>query len=397
MKRRAKHVAVNDDDCVFQIGYPRPTWENEEDLFSHFSTPCRIKIVANLQVEVVPVEEGVSYSNENESGKWESRNILFVPVDLKSYASKYMDDLQKRPPVEHNSHESKDEEKEEEIVEICAGDSSSDEDQGRSDRLKCFVCGKLMWAKHFKEHMLTHSSDDKKKCIAKKPVKDVKPEQTNPIKHSEPESCEASPAAPEEGTSKEEQTGYICKTCGVFLENLEQHIATHTDIPDDTCAGCGKVFKIKKWIKEHTSRCRGQPNCKPCDLVFETRDEFNEHVKLSKGACHSREKIPKRYPCHLCDHVFTQERRLTRHMVVHTGEKEHLCDLCGTRFGRADYVLRHKKTYPDGACIVKFGKKRSKKEEVENSENSGETVLKVSDTKKLKKRRLLEVVVTPCM
>ena len=173
-------------------------------------------------------------------------------------------------------------------------------------------------------------------------------------------------------------TDVICKTCGASVENLQEHILAHKDVPENMCAGCGKSLK---YIKKHREICRGQPNCKPCGILFETHAEYTKHIGAGKNSCPNSANAQLRFPCELCELVFFQESRLKRHMVVHSGEKNHCCDVCGKGFKRKDYVNRHKRTYPDGSCVEMLEKKN----------------VKVVDAKKLKKTKLLEVVVKPCM
>ncbi len=46
--------------------------------------------------------------------------------------------------------------------------------------------------------------------------------------------------------------------------------------------------------------------------------------------------------------MFVQQGHLTVHMVMHMGEKNYKCDVCGWYFNWLDVVRRHKKTHTDG-------------------------------------------------
>ena len=49
----------------------------------------------------------------------------------------------------------------------------------------------------------------------------------------------------------------------------------------------------------------------------------------------------KKHHCEHCDRRFYTRKDVRRHMVVHTGRKDFLCQTCGQRFGRKDHLVRH--------------------------------------------------------
>ncbi|XP_063047503.1 zinc finger protein 184-like isoform X2 [Engraulis encrasicolus] len=55
----------------------------------------------------------------------------------------------------------------------------------------------------------------------------------------------------------------------------------------------------------------------------------------------------KTYPCPTCGRVFSVRFNMLKHAALHTGEKSHVCHLCGKDFARPDYLNSHLKVHSD--------------------------------------------------
>ncbi|XP_071448002.1 PR domain zinc finger protein 10-like [Hetaerina americana] len=51
----------------------------------------------------------------------------------------------------------------------------------------------------------------------------------------------------------------------------------------------------------------------------------------------------RRFPCSDCGRTFFTRKDVRRHLVVHTGRRDFLCQFCPQRFGRKDHLIRHTK------------------------------------------------------
>ncbi|KZO90498.1 hypothetical protein CALVIDRAFT_391695 [Calocera viscosa TUFC12733] len=51
----------------------------------------------------------------------------------------------------------------------------------------------------------------------------------------------------------------------------------------------------------------------------------------------------RKYPCKVCERVFTTSGHLSRHMKVHTGERKYVCPFpgCDVKCNRSDNLLQH--------------------------------------------------------
>ncbi|KZT55085.1 hypothetical protein CALCODRAFT_416615, partial [Calocera cornea HHB12733] len=50
----------------------------------------------------------------------------------------------------------------------------------------------------------------------------------------------------------------------------------------------------------------------------------------------------RKYPCKVCERVFTTSGHLSRHMKVHTGERKYVCPFpgCDVKCNRSDNLLQ---------------------------------------------------------
>jgi hypothetical protein len=74
--------------------------------------------------------------------------------------------------------------------------------------------------------------------------------------------------------------------------------------------------------------------CHICGKIISSRGNLNKHL-----AIHDPDK---KFPCKLCDLKFNQQRDLNTHsMQIHTGERPHICKICGKGFVHKHYLSEH--------------------------------------------------------
>lgn len=169
-----------------------------------------------------------------------------------------------------------------------------------------------------------------------------------------------------------------CGKAFVSRYKLMRHMATHSPQKSHQCAHCEKTFNRKDHLKNHLQT--HDPNkmafgCEECGKKYSTMLGYKRHLALHAassgdltcGVCalelgstevlldhlkaHSEEKPPggakeKKHQCDHCERCFYTRKDVRRHLVVHTGCKDFLCQFCAQRFGRKDHLIRHtKKTH----------------------------------------------------
>uniref|UniRef100_A0A8C8W8H9 C2H2-type domain-containing protein n=1 Tax=Peromyscus maniculatus bairdii TaxID=230844 RepID=A0A8C8W8H9_PERMB len=169
-----------------------------------------------------------------------------------------------------------------------------------------------------------------------------------------------------------------CGKAFVSKYKLMRHMATHSPQKNHQCAHCEKSFNRKDHLKNHLQT--HDPNkisyiCQDCRRKYHTMLGYKRHMALHSASggglickvcsaelgstevllthlkAHREEKShhatrEKKHQCDHCERCFYTRKDVRRHLVVHTGCKDFLCQFCAQRFGRKDHLTRHtKKTH----------------------------------------------------
>uniref|UniRef100_A0A8C6U5F9 Pleiomorphic adenoma gene-like 2 n=1 Tax=Neogobius melanostomus TaxID=47308 RepID=A0A8C6U5F9_9GOBI len=207
---------------------------------------------------------------------------------------------------------------------------------GRSSKatFTCLVCGALFSSQDkLRLHALSHSGDKPFHC--------------------------SQPHCPKAFSSKYKlfrhmathspQKSHQCTFCEKMFhrkDHLKNHLQTHDPNKEAfKCDECGKHYNTKLGYKRHVamhSATSGDLTCKVCLQSYESTPVLLEHLKSHSGKSSGGAK-EKKHPCDHCDRRFYTRKDVRRHMVVHTGRKDFLCQYCAQRFGRKDHLTRHVK------------------------------------------------------
>ena len=95
-----------------------------------------------------------------------------------------------------------------------------------------------------------------------------------------------------------------------------------------TCAHCRYVTDRKNNLKRHVAtmhqNCDKALEC--CGVAFGNKASLRDHVVIFHSGG---------YLCRYCGRNFCRKALLKRHLTVHSGQKDHVCELC-------DYATSHK-------------------------------------------------------
>ncbi|KAB1275850.1 Zinc finger protein PLAGL1 [Camelus dromedarius] len=149
------------------------------------------------------------------------------------------------------------------------------------------------------------------------------------------------------------QKSHQCAHCEKTF-NRKDHLKNHLQTHDPNkmafgCEECGKKYNTMLGYKRHLAlhaASSGDLTCGVCALELGSTEVLLDHLKA-----HAEEKPPsgtkeKKHQCDHCERCFYTRKDVRRHLVVHTGCKDFLCQFCAQRFGRKDHLTRHtKKTH----------------------------------------------------
>ncbi|XP_007484726.1 zinc finger protein PLAGL1 isoform X1 [Monodelphis domestica] len=202
----------------------------------------------------------------------------------------------------------------------------------------CQLCGKiLLTLEKFTIHTYSHTGERPYKCLQQGCAKGFI-SKYKLIRHM---------------ATHSPQKSHQCVHCEKTFhrkDHLKNHLQTHD--PNKMafgCDECGKKYNTKLGYKRHLAlhaASSGDLTCRVCALELGSTEVLLDHLKAHAGGKPPPGAKEKKHQCDHCERCFYTRKDVRRHLVVHTGCKDFLCQFCAQRFGRKDHLTRHtKKTH----------------------------------------------------
>lgn len=150
----------------------------------------------------------------------------------------------------------------------------------------------------------------------------------------------------------------ICEACDQGFECkilYKQHKDYHISM---TCQECNKEYSKYSSLQDHKKRVHGNLcfDCDQCGKTFKTASGLSTHTRIHSDlrpfVCHHCGKafldanglkrhvkfvheLEAIHACHICPHKCKTEKKLAKHIELHTAEKTICCDICPQKFKTA--------------------------------------------------------------
>lgn len=119
------------------------------------------------------------------------------------------------------------------------------------------------------------------------------------------------------------------------------------------CQDCGTTFKSESKLRVHrkNAHLQQQLTCPICKKVHKTYQSLQNHMMRRTKACITASKIHvegegknRMFHCKDCEYKTNRIHYMTNHLVIHSGERPHICNICGQAFTQMHSLIGHKES-----------------------------------------------------
>ena len=203
--------------------------------------------------------------------------------------------------------------------------------QENNEKFTCEECGKeIQYELNMKRHMLLHSGKMPFTCeVCQRGFPDSSHLRRHMMRHlgQKPHKCE------------------LCGKGFYTTTHLKRHVKTHSSLLKPfACSICGKGFvteeKMQRHFETHYGAVKGRFKCKYCDKACNKRSDLSRHTLIHTGE--------KPYKCDICGMAFRTSTHRKRHLLTHTTEKPFKCSVCNKGFKSRDVLKKHEAIHKEG-------------------------------------------------
>jgi stress-induced morphogen len=155
------------------------------------------------------------------------------------------------------------------------------------------------------------------------------------------------PAQAEEEPAQQapsEVPGFICKHCDeafLKLTDLRSH-ENSEKIPPSTefyCSTCDYTSNHSSSLTRHFLIHTGERpfTCTECPAAFSDKSTLKNHARIHSGE--------RPFTCDICQKDFTRKSTFDTHKRIHTGERPFKCDMCPKTFTLNSHLKTHRRIH----------------------------------------------------
>lgn len=151
---------------------------------------------------------------------------------------------------------------------------------------------------------------------------------------------------------------FACTHCSKVYKDkryLKEHLKIHLGVFHE-CEICGKKFTKKSNFRRHVEahdddtsiQCEEEDTCMETEMFLTPNEENDKDISSEGTDLVDKSKTLtelKPYACSECDKSFKEKRYLTEHFRLHTGLNLHKCEICGKKFASKSHFQRHVETH----------------------------------------------------
>ncbi|CAG9810684.1 unnamed protein product [Chironomus riparius] len=242
----------------------------------------------------------------------------------------------------------------------------------KTEKTKCHFCPKnLKDFIEFLEHAKYHAQPQTHECLTCKKRLPFDDKLLNHVKNHKRYDCykvECKKCTQKFRSAKDleihdkvkhnKETLFICPICAKSLSSangLDQHIRyVHNKEQEKKfqCKFCPMKFILKTKLTRHEAvHSTERPHvCEICGSSFKHNEGLSLHMKRHNGT------LERKHECSQCSHKFTTKHRLDQHMMTHTGLKPHECKFCDRAYASKGDLVKHMQKLHVGDAIYQCDK-----------------------------------------